>query len=252
MVRFGGIDIGLTICEDVWQDGGPFEAAALARVGLLLNINGSPYERGKDDVRLSLVQRRAVEAGAPVVYVNQVGGQDELVFDGDRFVVDADGKLLARAPQFETGLYYLELDLPDAVVDPDQPVIGPDGLTVRRASAPLPPAKRAGRLAEPLAIADRLADQAEVWRALVLGTRAYVSKNGFRTVVLGMSGGIDSAVVATIAADAIGGENVYGVGMPSVYSSDHSQSDAIELPAGWAPSSSWCRSRRWLTGSSRP
>ena len=100
MVRFGGVDIGLTICEDVWQDGGPFAAAAVAEVGLLVNINGSPYERNKDDVRLTLVQRRAREAGAAVVYVNQVGGQDELVFDGDSFVVDADGTLLARAPQF--------------------------------------------------------------------------------------------------------------------------------------------------------
>jgi len=121
VVRFGGVDIGLTICEDVWQDGGPFTAAARARVGLLVNINGSPYEsniaglagrQNKDDIRLPLVRRRAIEAGAAVVYVNQVGGQDELVFDGDSFVVASDGTLLARAPQFREDLYQLELELP--------------------------------------------------------------------------------------------------------------------------------------------
>jgi NAD+ synthase (glutamine-hydrolysing) len=233
VVRLGDLDIGLTICEDVWQDGGPFAVAAQAQVGLLLNINGSPYERGKDDLRLELVQRRAREAGACVVYVNQVGGQDELVFDGDSFVVGADGTLLARAPQFEAGLYYLDLELP-AAVDDLPAVVGPDEveavdrLGIRRLVAPLPPTAASASVAS-LGICESLPDEAEVWQALVLGTGDYARKNRFRSVVIAMSGGIDSAVVAAIAADAVGGENVYGVGMPSAYSSDHSQSDAIEL-----------------------
>jgi NAD+ synthase (glutamine-hydrolysing) len=228
VVRFGGVDVGLTICEDVWQDGGPFAAAAAAEVGLLVNINGSPYERDKDDVRLSLVQRRAVEASAAVVYVNQCGGQDELVFDGDSFVVGADGRLLARAPQFVEGLFLLELDLPASTGN----TVGAAGeLSVGRHHAPLPPRPVSGALAEPLGIADRLPDEAEVWGALVTGTRDYIVKNGFSSVVLGLSGGIDSAVVAAIAADAIGGENVHGVALPSDYSSEHSLSDAAELAA---------------------
>jgi NAD+ synthase (glutamine-hydrolysing) len=228
VVNFGGIDIGLTICEDVWQDGGPFAAAAAAQVGLLVNINGSPYERNKDDVRLELVQRRAVQAGAAVVYVNQCGAQDELVFDGDSFVVGPDGRLLARAPQFVEGLFLLELDLPAST---GNAVERAGELTVGRYQAPLPPRPVEGELAEPLTIADRLLDEAEVWAALVTGTRDYIAKNGFSSVVLGMSGGIDSAVVAAIAADAIGGANVHGVALPSDYSSEHSLSDAVELAA---------------------
>jgi NAD+ synthase (glutamine-hydrolysing) len=225
VVRFGGVDVGLTICEDVWQDGGPFTAAAGAEVGLLLNINGSPYERDKDDIRLPLVQRRAREAGAPVVYVNQVAGQDDLVFDGDSFAVAADGTLLGRAPQFIEGVYYVDFELAPASSDAT-PTVGE--LTISRVDAPLPP--RPVTVDAPLlGFAERIADEAEVWNALVLGTGDYVRKNGFSSVVLGMSGGIDSAVVAAIAADAIGGANVHGVGMPSVYSSDHSKSDAAEL-----------------------
>jgi NAD+ synthase (glutamine-hydrolysing) len=228
VVRFAGVDNGLTICEDIWQDGGPFTAARVAEVGLLLNINGSPYERNKDDIRLPLVRRRAIEAGAPVVYVNQVGGQDELVFDGDSFVVAADGALLGRAPQFVEKLYYVDIELPQATSDAS-PVV--NDLTVRRTIAPLP-ARSSGAAvheAEPLGIAGRISDEEEVWGALVAGTGDYIRKNGFSSVVLGMSGGIDSAVVAAIAADAIGGSRVYGVGMPSAYSSDHSKSDAAEL-----------------------
>jgi len=228
VVRFGDLDIGLTICEDVWQDGGPFAAAAVAEVGLLVNINGSPYERNKDDVRLTLLQRRAVEARSAVVYVNQCGGQDELVFDGDSFVVDADGTLLARAPQFTEGLYLVELDLP---VSTGNTATRAGELAVARYRAPLPPVPVTGPLAEPLGIAERVPDEAEVWGALVTGTRDYAVKNGFSSVVLGMSGGIDSAVVAAIAADAIGGENVYGVALPSDYSSEHSLSDAVQLAA---------------------
>jgi NAD+ synthase (glutamine-hydrolysing) len=228
VVRFGGVDIGLTICEDVWQDGGPFSAAAAARVGLLLNINGSPYERNKDDVRLTLVRRRAIEAGAAVVYVNQVGGQDELVFDGGSFVMAADGSLLARAPQFVEGVFLVELELP-AALEGVEPAPAAATMPIERVVAALPPPIPDGPLAEPLGLAPPLAEEAEVWQALVLATADYIGKNRFSSVVLGVSGGIDSAVVAAIAADAIGGENVYGIGLPSDYSSEHSQTDAVEL-----------------------
>ncbi|MEP6599950.1 MAG: NAD+ synthase [Actinomycetota bacterium] len=226
VVRFLGIDIALTICEDVWQDGGPFTVARSAGVGLVTNINASPYERNKDDVRLSLLQRRAREADATVAYVNTVGGQDELVFDGDSMVVDPGGNLLARAPQYIEQLFLVDLTLPDAL---RQPPAAPAGLPMRivrydTATSPAPPFA-----AHPASVAERVADEAEVWGALVTGTRDYVIKNGFRSVVLGMSGGIDSAVVAAVAADAIGGEAVHGVSMPSDYSSEHSRSDAADL-----------------------
>jgi NAD+ synthase (glutamine-hydrolysing) len=224
VVRYRGVDVALTICEDAWQEGGPFAVARTAGVGLVININGSPYERHKDDFRLSLLQRRAVEAGAAVVYLNAVGGQDELVFDGDSFVVDDCGELLARAPQYAQGLFYVDLALPSA----DAVYAGTAaGMAIGRyetATAAVEPYRpRESMIAEPMGY------EAEVWGALVLGVRDYVRKNGFRSVVLGMSGGIDSAVVAAIAADAIGGEAVFGVSMPSSYSSDHSKSDAFDL-----------------------
>ena len=224
VVRVGGVDVAFTICEDLWQAGGPFAVARQANVGLVVNINGSPYELNKDDTRLPLVRRRAAEAGAAVAYVNMVGGQDELVFDGDSMVVTADGRLISRAPQFEEHLLVTDLALPAATG-------GPSGqlgeMTVERfvISDTAPPER------EPVTpyLADRLSDEAEVWRALVVGTRDYVRKNGFHSVVLGLSGGIDSAVVAAIAVDALGAENVVGVSMPSQYSSTHSRDDAADL-----------------------
>jgi NAD+ synthase (glutamine-hydrolysing) len=226
VVRVHGVDVALTVCEDVWQDGGPFAVAAAAGVGLVVNINGSPYERNKDDVRLPLLQRRAAEAQAAILYVNCVGGQDELVFDGDSMVVDVDGTVLLRAPQYEDGLFYLDAELPAAA--PVHAVTGTGEMSIERF---VPPDRQPATAAEPLtaAVAPRLSDEAEVWGALVTGLRDYVLKNGFASVVLGLSGGIDSAVVAAIAADAIGGANVYGVSLPSVYSSEHSKTDAAEL-----------------------
>ena len=226
VVRYRGVDIALTICEDVWQDGGPFTVAGLAGVGLVVNINASPYERNKDDVRLPLLQRRAAEAGAPVLYVNTVGAQDELVFDGDSMVVAADGTVLMRAPQYAEGMYYVDVPVADAPPVPPE-VIGA-AMSVERIDTAVPGCAAAGA-APPLVLAERISDEAEVWGALVVGLRDYVAKNGFRSVVLGMSGGIDSAVVASIAADAIGGGNVHGVSMPSAYSSEHSRSDASDL-----------------------
>ena len=224
VVRYLGVDIALTICEDAWQEGGPFTVAGLAGVGLVININGSPYERNKDDVRLPLLQRRAREALAPVAYVNCVGGQDELVFDGDSFVVDADGTLLARAPQYVEQLLIVDLELAAADSERSGDIAGMHVERHRTDVGPVDPYPP--RTAEVFA---PLSDEAEVWGALVLGVRDYVIKNGFASVVLGMSGGIDSAVVAAIAADALGGDAVYGVSMPSAYSSDHSKSDAADL-----------------------
>ncbi|GAA0813503.1 NAD+ synthase [Spirilliplanes yamanashiensis] len=228
VVRLGGADIALTICEDLWQAGGPFAAAGRAGVGLVLNINASPYELNKDNVRLPLVRRRAAEAGATVAYVNTVGGQDELVFDGDSLIVTADGELLARGPQFAEHLLVHDVDVP-AAGTADGPAQAPgDDMTIERVTVdlplrPVPPLRARGGLA------DRIADEEEVWAALVLGLRDYVRKNGFRSVVLGLSGGIDSAVVATIAVDALGPDDVVGVSMPSGHSSGHSRDDAADL-----------------------
>ncbi len=226
IVRYRGVDVALTICEDMWQEGGPFMVAGATGVGLVVNINASPYERNKDDVRLPLLRRRAREARATVAYVNTIGGQDELVFDGDSMVVGADGAVLLRAPQYVEDLYLIDLALPPAV--PDPPPSSPGlPMTVHRHDTVTPPAADRPTTTGP--VAGRISDEAEVWGALVTGTRDYVRKNGFRSVVLGLSGGIDSAVVAAIAADAIGGDRVFGVSMPSDYSSEHSRSDAADL-----------------------
>ncbi|MCW2639098.1 MAG: synthase, partial [Dactylosporangium sp.] len=225
IVRIGGVDVALTVCEDIWQPGGPFAVAGRAGVGLVVNINGSPYEMNKDDVRLPLVARRAAEAGATVAYVNMIGGQDELVFDGDSMVVTADGTLLARAPQFAEQLLVLDLDLPQASGDAEGD-FGEMHVDRLWLSGELP--APTGELLPPV-VAERAADEAEVWQALVLGLRDYVCKNGFPSVVLGLSGGIDSSVVAAIACDAIGAQNVVGVSMPSGHSSEHSRDDAADL-----------------------
>jgi NAD+ synthase (glutamine-hydrolysing) len=224
-VRHRGVDIALTVCEDVWQEGGPFTVAGAAQVGLVVNVNASPYERNKDDVRLALLQRRAAEAKAPILYVNTVGGQDELVFDGDSMVVGPGGDVLLRAPQFVEDVFYVDLDLTAAPATPPD-VLG-EVMAVRRVDTGIEPAPPWTLV--PGEVAPRLPDEEEVWNALVVGLRDYVRKNGFRSVVLGMSGGIDSAVVAAVAADAIGGANVHGVSMPSVYSSEHSRTDASDL-----------------------
>jgi NAD+ synthase (glutamine-hydrolysing) len=225
IVRIGGIDVALTICEDIWQPGGPFAVAGRAGAGLVVNINASPYELNKDDVRLPLVQRRAAEAGAAVAYVNMVGGQDDLVFDGDSMIVEADGTLVARGPQFAESLVVAELDLPTSDDDTD----GDFGeMWVERVSLSDSLPTPAGPAPTPV-IAERVTDEAEIWQALVLGLRDYVRKNGVRSVALGLSGGIDSAVVASIAVDALGAANVIGVSMPSSYSSGHSRDDAADL-----------------------
>jgi NAD+ synthase (glutamine-hydrolysing) len=186
------------ICEDIWQTGGPVAQIASHQVDLTLVLNGSPFEQSKTDTRLELVQKLAASQSSAVAYVNLVGGQDDLVFDGNSFVVDAKGNQIARAKQFEDDLVIVEIEGKSSIK----------------------------ALGEPTPTQSELA---QVWNALVLGLRDYVQKNGFKSVVLGLSGGIDSAVSAALAVDAIGSKNVFGVSLPSKYSSDHSLSDAAEL-----------------------
>ena len=213
VVRIHGVDVGIAICEDIWREKGPVSDLAKRSVGLVLVPNGSPFERNKDDVRAALVRRRAREIGAPLLYVNMTGGQDDLVFDGDSIAVSATGELIARAPQFDDGLMIVDLEAKALTSDPDLVISGE---------------RVGGYLKINHGIAPRLEIEGEIWQALVIGLRDYVQKNGFHSVILGLSGGIDSAITAAIAADAIGAKNVFGVAMPSIYSSDHSLSDAAD------------------------
>ncbi|CAM5723478.1 NAD+ synthase [Streptomyces californicus] len=227
VVRVHGIDVALAICEDLWQDGGRVPAARAAGAGLLLSVNASPYERDKDDTRLELVRKRAQEAGCTTAYLAMIGGQDELVFDGDSIVVDKEGEVIARAPQFSEGSVILDLELPAAATDAPSGVVD-DGLRIDRVVlSDEPVAAYEPELAG--GYAERLEDEEEIYSALVVGLRAYAAKNGFSNVLIGLSGGIDSAICAAIACDALGAQNVYGVSMPSKYSSDHSKDDAAEL-----------------------
>ena len=226
VVRLHGIDVALTVCEDLWVEGGPCGVAGQAGVDLVVSPNASPYERAKDDLRLPLVRRRAAEAGATVLYCNQVGGQDELVFDGDSMAVAADGTLLARSPQFVEHLATVDLDLdPSSVPERREGRIGP--MTVTRHVVSEAPVAAFDR--RPSTVAEPLTDSEEVWRALVLGLKDFVEKNGFSSVALNLSGGIDSAVVAALAVDAVGPDRVHALGLPSKWSSEHSLSDADDL-----------------------
>jgi len=200
-----GVRFGVSICEDAWTEGGPIAELGAQDVQLVVNINASPFNVGKSQERAAVVADRAREASAMIAYVNQVGGQDELVFDGDSMVMSADGVVLARAPRFVEDLYVVDVDIDQADAVIERSHIDQTG------------------------IAESLSEEAEVWNALVLATRDFVLKNRFSDVVIGLSGGVDSALVAAIAADAVGPEHVHGVLMPSRYSSDHSISDAVAL-----------------------
>ncbi|MCG5212151.1 NAD+ synthase [Streptosporangium sp. KLBMP 9127] len=230
--RLHGVDVAVAVCEDLWQEGGPVAVVGQAGAGLLVAPNASPYEREKDDFRLELVARRAREAGCALAYANQVGGQDELIFDGDSIIVGADGELIARAAQFTEELLVADLEVPpaDESIAPGlYPYDAGDGsvITVERLVLDTPPASAPAP--EPPRLAPRLDDLAEVYSALVLGVRDYAAKNGFDSVIFGLSGGIDSALTATIAADAIGPDRVNVVLMPSRYSTEHSLDDAQDL-----------------------
>lgn len=222
ILRVNGVDAALIICEDLWRDGDPVAGVLAADAGLLLVINASPYERDKEETRLPLVTSRARETNAIVAYVNIVGGQDELVFDGDSVVVDENGVILARAPQFREHLLLVDIDPADAT----ERALPDNVVRIELATAAEGRADRKPIAAD---IAELPDDREQLWSALVLGLRDYVEKNAFQSVVLGLSGGIDSAVCAAIAADAIGADRVYGISMPSRYSSDGSRTDADEL-----------------------
>ncbi len=214
----GGVPVGVSICEDIWIPDGPptHQAAAGARV--LLNINASPYHTHKAEERAALLAAQASRSGVPVAYVNLVGGQDELVFEGDSMVFDAFGDLLYRAAEFQEERFVVDTPLGALRVPTGAVVTVRNDLLVERAPRPIPPS--APRL-EP--------EEAEIYQALVTGLGDYVRKNGFEHVVIGLSGGIDSALSAAVAADALGPESVWGVAMPSRFSSEGSLVDARSL-----------------------
>jgi len=214
VIRFGSIDIALAICEDIWQEGGPVANLSKANPGILLVANGSPFERDKDGVRLDLARKRVKQLGCPLVYLNMVGAQDDLVFDGGSFALDSNGEVIAKSEQFESLLNIVDIECEIESGSPDLVLSG---------------AIKKDKGAARTLIAPSLSDEEEIWKALVVGLKDYVSKNGFKSVALGLSGGIDSALTATLAVDALGKESVYGLLMPSKYSSTHSISDAKEL-----------------------
>ena len=224
----GGVRMGISICEDVWSPNGPIGPQAAGGAELILNLNASPYYAGRLLERERMLATRAEDAACGLVYVNQVGGQDELVFDGASLVFDADGRVLARAPQFVDAVAAVDVDVRPVF---RKRLLDPRG---RATAAALPvvevtatPAASAVAIEVPDALP--FSPEREVYEALVLGTRDYVRKNGFTDVVIGLSGGIDSSIVAVIAADALGAEHVHGVSMPSRFSSDHSRTDADAL-----------------------
>ncbi len=213
----GGVRIGLAVCEDLWAGDGPVDELLAGGAELLATVNGSPYHAGKLAEREAVVAATATASGRPLVYVNLVGGQDELVFDGGSMAADASGRFIARAPRFDEAVVVVDVDVAEVPIPDDGlPVVelsGPTARSVRAVPPPMPP----------------LDPEAELYGALVVATRDYVHKSGFTDVCLGLSGGVDSALVATVAADALGAEHVHAVLMPSRFSSDHSLSDALDL-----------------------
>lgn len=211
-----GMSVGISICEDLWIDGGPVNALGEAGAQFVLNINASPYFQGKSTVREELVRQRVTETGVPIGYVNLVGGQDELVFDGASIVMTADGEVVARGDTCKEQVLIADFAVAAARTTASEPIVVTERPSVSRSD--LPP------VMSPVPDANE-----EVWQAIVLATRDYVHNNGFTDICFGLSGGIDSTLVALVAAEALGPENVHAVLMPSRYSSDHSVSDAERL-----------------------
>ena len=219
-----GVLVGVSVCEDLWFPGGPVLAQARAGATLVVNANASPYSVGRLAQRHAVARARVDEAGCAIAYVNQVGGQDELVFDGGSFVMDGAGDVVGEAAQFEESLLVCDLELeaaPSATGTVPAPAAAPAVVHVRAITR--------GGVPRAASVAAALSEEAEVYGALVLGTRDYVRKNGFTDAVIGLSGGIDSSLVAVVAVDALGAANVHGVSMPSRYSSEGSRSDAAAL-----------------------
>ena len=223
MFEIAGVPVGVTLCEDSWIPDGPVTQLARGGARLVININGSPFRIGKQQVRERVIEHRVAEAGVPVVYTNLVGGQDELVFDGGSFVIGGEGELVARCASFVETIDVIDIALPEPQPTLDQ-----------YPSARVSDSRPAHPDQIPAPIVDRLDDNAERWAALALATRDYVNKTGFSDVCVGLSGGVDSSLTAAIAVAALGPENVHGVLMPSRYSSEHSISDAEKLAANLA------------------
>ncbi|MDA2807059.1 nitrilase-related carbon-nitrogen hydrolase [Nocardiopsis suaedae] len=214
VVRLHGADIAFAVCEDLWQDGGPVAAVRAARAGMLITLNGSPYERGKGGVRLDLCRRRARETGAAIGYVNMTGGQDDLVFEGDSLVVDAHGELVSRAPRFEESLHTTDIELPEGPDEADLPGEAGGFRIVRHTVGGRPGAPAPARAPVLTPCPDPLNDTGEVYRALVAAVRDHVHKNGFASVAVGADGGAGAALTAAIAADAVGADRVHALVMP--------------------------------------
>jgi len=216
-----GVSVGVSICEDLWFAGGPIAAQCEGGASVVVNVNASPYSMGRGADRLAVARARVAEAGCAIAYVNQVGGQDELVFDGGSFVMDPSGALVAAAPAFRETVLMVDVAVP-------RPAPSAVPLPVRVVSeAPRDPRARP---APP--VPAPLGEEAEVYEALVLGTRDYLGKNGFSDAVIGLSGGVDSSLVAAVAVDALGAAQVHGLSMPSRYSSPGSRDDAAALADG--------------------
>jgi NAD+ synthase (glutamine-hydrolysing) len=224
-----GVRVAVSICEDAWSPNGPIAQQAAGGAELVVNLNSSPYYAGRLNERETMLATRAADASVPVVYANLVGGQDELVFDGGSLVFDAQGDLVARAKQFQDDLLIVDLDVRAAF---RKRLLDPRG---RARATPLPEVSvseaHLGSQRSPARIEPVLPPVHEVYEALVLGTRDYVLKNGFRDVHIALSGGVDSALVTMIAVDALGAEHVTAVLMPSRFSSDHSVTDAQAIAA---------------------
>ena len=225
LFEIGGAMVGVTVCEDAWVPDGPVSDLARAGAQLVLNVNGSPFRVGKQAARERVIGQRAAEAGVGVVCVNLVGGQDELVFDGGSFVVGADGTVAARCVSFSETVDVFDLDLPPRT----SPTGAADPTPVEPVTSAASGDPGSGPMAAPLAAP--MDPNAQRWAALTLATRDYVHKSGFSDVCVGLSGGVDSSLTATIAVDALGPDHVHGVLMPSRHSSEHSVTDAEKLAA---------------------
>jgi len=228
--RLGEFNMGVNICEDIWHERGPAKVQALCGAKLIININASPYHMGKASFRENTVRTRALECGAIIVYVNMVGGQDELVFDGGSFVVNDGGEILVKGKQFIEELIAVDIEVEKVTKRLSSREKGElkrlisENETVEKIKIPLT-LKETYKPKIKIKKTKELPPMEEVYNALLLGTRDYVHKNGFSGVVIGMSGGVDSALVTTIAVDALGKENVHGLFMPSLYTSKESYED---------------------------
>jgi NAD+ synthase (glutamine-hydrolysing) len=227
LITVRGVRLGVNICEDIWFSEGPTRSQALAGAEVIININASPYHKGKGKERLKMLAGRARENNVIVSYTNAVGGQDELVFDGQSMVIDGRGRLIASGKQFEEDLLITDLKVPDrkarARRTTEQHFESIDHIVLSEKPGPKKKPIPVRKSARPLPVCE------EVYRALVLGTRDYVRKTGFKSAVIGLSGGVDSSLVAAVAAEALGREHVVGVFMPSQFSSRESREDALAL-----------------------